>query len=296
MATLKLNNGKIYELQHPWPEFKIQANGTGVVLGEAPYLTAFFEAFPREPSTFIRGEGVDVQTAENEAWEKYQRILACPNHEYKRHNNDGAGICIHCGLFQQNVLPCLNKCVICGKEAVHHYSLMTEDDLCYTHHREEIETLLSDGPLSYKEFIEKYPNLSSHYLLYQNLILKKFKFDYMDANNMIPNEWEIDDKLAHDEMDEYWRSFSRFMQNFIIVTIKQYNGVGISFGDLLTAVSRTGLNQELSTRLIEIFVDIRPKLIETKKFSDDFFTDKICQEKIISIYQTISNNKNNDCE
>tara|TARA_Y100000310_G_scaffold272401_1_gene287333 strand:+ start:148 stop:669 length:522 start_codon:yes stop_codon:yes gene_type:complete len=173
---------------------------------------------------------------------------------------------------------------------------MTEDDLCYTHHREEIETLLSDGPLSYKEFIEKYPNLSSHYLLYQNLILKKFKFDYMDANNMIPNEWEIDDKLAHDEMDEYWRSFSRFMQNFIIVTIKQYNGVGISFGDLLTAVSRTGLNQELSTRLIEIFVDIRPKLIETKKFSDDFFTDKICQEKIISIYQTISNNKNNDCE
>lgn len=288
MATLKLNNGKSYELQHPWPDFKIQANGTGVVVGKEPYLTAFFEAFPREPSTFIRGEGADVQTAENNAWEKYQRILACKNHEYKRHNDNGSGICIHCGLFQRDVLPCLNKCVICGKEAVHHYSLMTENDLCYTHHREEIDSLLSDGALPYKEFVEKYPSISNHYLLYQGLIFKKLKFEYMDANNMIPKEWEADDKLAHDEMDKYWRSFNRFMQNFIIVTIKGYNDTGISFGDLLTTVSKTSLNEPLAKRLIEIFADIHPKLTETKKFSDDFFTDQFCQKQIILIYQGIS--------
>lgn len=68
------------------------------------YTTAFFEAFPREPDTFIRGEGKTIEEAEAQAWEHLERIKACPGHEYeKRGYTNGAGLCRHCDLFKSKV-------------------------------------------------------------------------------------------------------------------------------------------------------------------------------------------------
>lgn len=68
------------------------------------YRTAFFEAFPRNPDTFIRGEGKTIEEAEEKAWNKLQKYLACTGHEFeKRGYTNGAGFCKHCNMFASKV-------------------------------------------------------------------------------------------------------------------------------------------------------------------------------------------------
>jgi hypothetical protein len=81
----------------------VQWGGRGLVFVEDGdnYRTAFFEAFTKEPDTFIRGEGSSVEEAEADAFQKYERYRACENHEFERRKyRNGAGFCKHCGLFK----------------------------------------------------------------------------------------------------------------------------------------------------------------------------------------------------
>ena len=110
--------------QYEWPsDCSIQGGLHGVVFvrdGDN-YRTAFFEAFPHSPQTFIRGEGATVEEAEHAAWVKWQRIQHCPGgngHEFEtRGYRNGAGFCKFCGLFQSNVFDLAeigSVCVVCG--------------------------------------------------------------------------------------------------------------------------------------------------------------------------------------
>ena len=129
-----------YVCAFPWPEdCRIQAGESGVVFTHAPadpiadalsavvdaaapdtapqradrYYTAFFESFPRQPDTFIRGEGPTVEAAEADCWARYQRILACDGHIFERcGRRDGYGYCVKCGLGSMVFEP-LDRCVIC---------------------------------------------------------------------------------------------------------------------------------------------------------------------------------------
>ena len=88
-----------------------QVSGVDVLSGKQEhYKTAFFEAFPRDPQTFIRGEGQSIEEAESKCWESYQRILSCPKHDFERRDrDDGYCFCKHCGLsgmFMQPLHPC----------------------------------------------------------------------------------------------------------------------------------------------------------------------------------------------
>ena len=79
------------------------------------YLTAFFEAFPTNPSTFIRGEGSTINEAEQKAFDCLARFLACPGHEFERGKyRNGAGICKHCGMFSTKVFEPIDHCTVCG--------------------------------------------------------------------------------------------------------------------------------------------------------------------------------------
>lgn len=79
------------------------------------YVTAFFEAFPRDPDTFIRGEGTTIEEAEQKAWDKFQRHLACENHEFERRGyTNGAGFCKNCGLFKSAAFEPTTECYLCG--------------------------------------------------------------------------------------------------------------------------------------------------------------------------------------
>lgn len=130
--------GDPYECLKNWPEdCGVQCGGHGIVLpansiekvftSDKPltelataatkkesYTTAFFEAFPKEPSCFIRGEGKTIEEAEEKAFNKFQKILECPGHEFEpRGRKDGYGYCKHCNLSMSGVLPILNKCCKC---------------------------------------------------------------------------------------------------------------------------------------------------------------------------------------
>lgn len=92
-----------------------------VVSGESSlpkgyYRTAFFEAFPRNPDTFLRGEGKTIQEAEEKAWKQFEKLRACPGHEFEaRGYENGGGFCKHCGKFGSNVIAPIHACPGCGK-------------------------------------------------------------------------------------------------------------------------------------------------------------------------------------
>lgn len=130
--------------RHPWPaDCFIQGGGDGIVLQSGSmnaaladpeqgveavaaalgltnptgsYRTAFFEAFPKRPITFLRGEGKTLTEAEDACWRDWQQVLACPGHEFeRRHYRTGSGICKHCGMFSSSAFATtIDPCVLCG--------------------------------------------------------------------------------------------------------------------------------------------------------------------------------------
>ncbi len=136
-----------YACKHEWPEDCFcQAGSRGIVLpaggfekaitepaegvaviaqavtgqAKAPgYTTAFFEAFPKNPDTFIRGEGATVEEAEAQCWEKYQRRINCPKHEFERRDRvNGYCFCKHCNLSGMFMDP-LFFCTVCDEPTTH---------------------------------------------------------------------------------------------------------------------------------------------------------------------------------
>lgn len=79
------------------------------------YRTAFFEAFPRDPNTFIRGEGETIEDAEKSAWYQFQKVSACDHPEYDRRGyQNGAAFCATCGFFNPYYSEPVSTCCICG--------------------------------------------------------------------------------------------------------------------------------------------------------------------------------------
>ena len=118
MKQARRSFGPSYDCQKPWPDgCSVQCGDKGLVLSQkGNYTTAFFEAFPDEPNTFIRGEGATVEEAENDAWEQLERFRACPNHEFERRGyKNGAGFCKHCGLFKSKCFEPSTLCIVCQK-------------------------------------------------------------------------------------------------------------------------------------------------------------------------------------
>lgn len=104
----------IYDWSEDGKEISIQGGDEGIVLSSVGnYTTAFFEAFPDKPRCFIRGEGENIAKAEEDAWNKYQKILVC-NHEMERRDRtDGYAYCKHCS-YSATVFEPLTHCCKCG--------------------------------------------------------------------------------------------------------------------------------------------------------------------------------------
>lgn len=65
-----------FKCRYNWPEdCYVQCGEFGVVISDnGNYETAFFEAFPKQPKTFIRGEGKSIEEAETQAWREFQKL------------------------------------------------------------------------------------------------------------------------------------------------------------------------------------------------------------------------------
>lgn len=116
VTVLGLNTGRVIgnttiPPRFPWPDdCMVQGGADGIVIGggPAPYRTAFVEAFPAQPATFIRGEGKTVEDAEAACWIKYEQIQACPAAPThgpweRRGYRNGGGFCGSCGMFNSKV-------------------------------------------------------------------------------------------------------------------------------------------------------------------------------------------------
>jgi len=115
MKKARKSFGEDYDCQKEWPEdCGVQCGDRGVVLStNGSYYTAFFEAFPKNPSCFLRGEGSSIQEAEEQCWEKYLKVTTC-NHEMERRDRrDGYGYCKYCS-YSSMVFEPLDKCCKCG--------------------------------------------------------------------------------------------------------------------------------------------------------------------------------------
>lgn len=113
-----------WECAKPWPDdCFVQCGDGGIVFyqdesgNHSHYDTAFFEAFPNSPSTFIRGEGQSIEEAEAKAWADYEKYCACSAHEFERRDYDnGVGFCRHCGMFSSGAFePVRYPCPVCGE-------------------------------------------------------------------------------------------------------------------------------------------------------------------------------------
>jgi hypothetical protein len=122
-AYLQAGDGGIVlakpDLQRALTQPKVAAQVIGILAADEPapmadapaeamtfYRTAFFEAFLKDPNTFIRGEGKTVAEAEAHAWAQLERIRACPGHDFEtRGYTNGCGFCKHCALFMSGVFP-----------------------------------------------------------------------------------------------------------------------------------------------------------------------------------------------
>ena len=119
--------GKVLEADDPLHELHDE------IVDEGTYTTAFFEVFPENPNTFIRGEGVDLDAAEKQAYDNLQKYLACSEHEFERRDyENGAGFCKHCGLFKSEAFDPLTKCVICDTPTYYFFS-KTNKPYCEEH-------------------------------------------------------------------------------------------------------------------------------------------------------------------
>jgi len=104
-----------YETKCDWPkDVFVQGGSCGIVLSSGGnYRTAYFEAFPKNPEMFIRGEGKTLEDAEKNAYDKYMRWTSC-EHSFEKIDKDGTGKCIHCG-YKDRVFETDYKCIECGK-------------------------------------------------------------------------------------------------------------------------------------------------------------------------------------
>lgn len=106
-----------FNCNFPWEESTfVQCGDDGVVFStKKSYHTAFFEAFPKSPDCFLRGEGATIEEAEQKCWQYYQNVLNCKTHEFEAGKYiNGEGICKHCRLFQTDVLTPKFNCLECN--------------------------------------------------------------------------------------------------------------------------------------------------------------------------------------
>ena len=98
--------------EQAWPDdCLVQWGGRGIVFAGAEVReTAFFEAFPTDPETFIRGEGATVAEAEADAFARFVRQRDCSGHQMERAGyRNGCGRCTLCGLFLSHVFEPLEE-------------------------------------------------------------------------------------------------------------------------------------------------------------------------------------------
>jgi hypothetical protein len=135
MKKARKSFGETYDCQKEWSDdCDVQCGDSGIVFSKkGNYRTAFFEAFPKNPSCFLRGEGATIEEAEENCWNKYQKVITCNHEMERRHRKDGYGFCKHCS-YSNMVFEPLTKCCKCNVPTSFH-SDYKDKHYCKKHYR-----------------------------------------------------------------------------------------------------------------------------------------------------------------
>lgn len=273
---IQTNSNKDYQLQYDWKDIFVQCNDSGIVISKKePYETAFFEAFPRNPDTFIRGEGSTIEEAETAAWNKYQKTLVCQNHEYKYHSDIGHGKCIHCNLFTSYALPNKLCCSVCNKEGS--YFSIPVPDSAYECQPICLEHLLSYVKENYAELANvenEHDTFTDHILLSYHLY-KEVLFDMNEKDFYFTFEKEsyaISQLLSH-YIHYIFKENNTKLKIFVAMKIKSFlyrdkcflkNHIKTLFNDILILHDKkefkyTSYNKQM---LDDLELIIKPFILE----------------------------------
>lgn len=254
--------GGDYDCLQDWPESAyLQCGDKGIVISEGTaYTTAFFEAFPKDPDTFIRGEGITLEEAELNAYNKYQKILACPKHEYKQKKDSEYGVCIHCNLSTSNIFPPTHNCAVCGKEHINYWNIKNEM-LCQLHFMEQHEALMKDYDISNLKAYQGYESIYEK----NKMVLDIYEFYRLSfKHNLV--DLELPEHTNYNLIDEQHMSFRQFVHNTFA---NYYNSLDKEFR--LSLMNFAGvkdhcfMDKELNDSLFKVFykledIDLEPHL------------------------------------
>lgn len=231
----KKSFGEPYECVFDWPDdcfVQCGENGLVISASKEDYNTAFFEAFPKNPSTFIRGEGKNIMDAEQQAWNKHNKYLACEKHEYRRHREDSEhGICIHCGLFTTHVFAPVYSCDICQKKEV---SLEYDNKYYCLEHFISIMPTFSVLDLNKDDFNGK------NYLIYNQS--EALKLGVLCQNNLIDKSQEEYKEI--NKWNKITDSFSTYFHNKIIEEANSIN-IGLTMFEHFKIKTNISTDREL---------------------------------------------------
>lgn len=247
MKTARRSFGDDYNCQQNWPNDSfLQCGGSGIVLSnEGNYETAFFEAFLL--NTFLRGQGVNIEEAELNAFKKYLQITQCKCHHFeKKEEHSRRGVCSICHYDIDLVFPPDEECSICGKEhvnfALNIINLQSgkRENYCSIHFMEkavnftfegwfskELEEILTDEQklkfsqteLSFSE--KSYVDYIKH--VNKNIIIKRMLISlysiYFGENFL--REKYVDDYLFGDEINRFIKQYETKNVNKLMLLMKE---------------------------------------------------------------------------
>jgi hypothetical protein len=210
--------GGDYECQQAWPsDTFLQCGDSGLVINRSEkdsYITAFFEAFPKDPQTFIRGEGKDLEEAELNAFKKFTKIKECHTHEYTRHGNSEHANCVKCGLFTSDYFEPTHKCSVCSKENIN-YQISSKDFkityFCREHYIQKAMTFINDYDINN---IPEYSGMFDEYEI-NKFVIKDMYFTNLSFKYKLVNEHDDEYKI-NNELDDKQQEFDLYCHNRII--------------------------------------------------------------------------------
>lgn len=297
MKQARKSIGDPYDCTKEWSEdCFVQCGGGKQGLGlvidtknKRVYRTAFFEAFPKEPKTFIRGEGETIEDAENNAWNKYQAILNCEQHDFERFQSTH-GKCKHCALVLTNYFPPENECKVCGMKHVG-YTLDNEESYCQKHFIEFVKNPQND----LDEICNKYNYDDDDKDFYSRFYKQKVRIIE------ILEEYGLNDKDIPDYQkalkieDEYENDFMRFqshMCNNVLALSNKNNNSQFSLINVMMVGRRIDNDIDLVSDLFKVFLMSKDKLPK-----NDFVKENVAAKILIIAYHVKEEeeefNKNN---
>lgn len=263
-----------YETTKEWPEDAyLQGDDEGIVFScdiePTSYITAFFEVFPKKPKTFIRGEGKSIKEAEDDAWKKFQKILKCDGHEFKRMNKTNHAICEKCNLFQSDILNSINNCTCCNKEGVYIHSSNQNLHYCI------------------KDFINKFEK--EDYFNDQEFMIKKLSYEennklkydyekYLQTKALLKlNKIDIEDEKSSLDRKSYSHDFIYFNDKILKRAISDIKDCKFTILAMSYLKNSLLFNQPL-------YLEIFSSFVENKEINQDHLISHI--NNFINLYDT----------